>query len=253
MTKDNLATHNLCIEEIEKIALNSDVRKFKVKYQDGSRGTLRIFVYSKKYVAYYRGNATARGYDLWNYAMNEKKSFASVEPVQPKTAVQKYCDNMRKFKNAFLNRSNPKLWSNIQDAYSQIDIDTIQSQMEESDKLNNSYDCYCWLSENYPGSGIVKENDYKTTTILANKPSPWKNNSHLHGEYQTCVENISKHIENKEDFDYTWRANYDIHVSGKNCGDGVYRAWLSREYYNCGNGYYYLLINDNSAVFCEKD
>lgn len=31
------------------------------------------------------------------------------------------------------------------------------------------------------------------------------------------------------------------------------KAWYNEEFRNCGNGYYYLAINENTAIFCEKD
>lgn len=38
------------------------------------------------------------------------------------------------------------------------------------------------------------------------------------------------------------------------CGkDGIMRGWYSKEYKNCANGYYYIMINDEYAMFCEKD
>lgn len=34
---------------------------------------------------------------------------------------------------------------------------------------------------------------------------------------------------------------------------GVNRAWYNEEYHNCGNGYYYLALDENTAIFYEKD
>jgi len=31
------------------------------------------------------------------------------------------------------------------------------------------------------------------------------------------------------------------------------KAWYSEEYRNCGNGYYWLVLNNTHALFCEKD
>lgn len=63
-------------------------------------------------------------------------------------------------------------------------------------------------------------------------------------------EDIKKHLEQKKDFSYRERVNYDVSFSyvaesGK--------AWYSEEYKNCGNGHYYLALDESMAIFCEDD
>lgn len=73
---------------------------------------------------------------------------------------------------------------------------------------------------------------------------------------------IQKAFENKEEFniqkDDTWKMRRKgngrhYSASGKMCDDGVYRAWFSSEFAGCANGDYYLLLNPQVAVFCERD
>ena len=89
---------------------------------------------------------------------------------------------------------------------------------------------------------------YKTTTIKSNKPKVGG-----YDAYAECIKNIKSHLDNKEDFVYRWQSGYDVTVEGRVFDDGSYKAWLSLEYRNCGNGHYYLLINDNNAIFAEDD
>jgi hypothetical protein len=79
--------------------------------------------------------------------------------------------------------------------------------------------------------------------------------------FDSCtMEQIRKSFEQKKDFQYSkddsfFKINQKRHykVEGKMCEDGIYRAWFSSEYIGCANGDYYLLLNPEVAVFCEKN
>ncbi len=49
------------------------------------------------------------------------------------------------------------------------------------------------------------------------------------------------------------RSRRHLSVETKMCEDGIFRAWFSSEYWGCGNGCYYLLINPTTAAFGEYD
>lgn len=51
-------------------------------------------------------------------------------------------------------------------------------------------------------------------------------------------------------FDYN---GYDGSIELRKDDDGQFRGFLSKEYRNCGNGYYYLLINDNYFIGYDVD
>jgi len=46
---------------------------------------------------------------------------------------------------------------------------------------------------------------------------------------------------------------YDGSIQLRKEEDGTFRGWLSKEYRNCGNGYYYLLINDDYFIGYDVD
>lgn len=57
-------------------------------------------------------------------------------------------------------------------------------------------------------------------------------------------------MDKKESVRFSTRVNYDVsfeYDADKN------RAWYSEEYRNCGNGHYYLAIDENTALFYEND
>ncbi len=54
------------------------------------------------------------------------------------------------------------------------------------------------------------------------------------------------------------RTSYDVTFSYEPASDNpekcsFARAWYSEEYKNCGNGHYYLALDENCALFCEDD
>lgn len=53
-------------------------------------------------------------------------------------------------------------------------------------------------------------------------------------------------------FAYT---NYDVSFSykPKSDNDNIERAWYSEEYKGCGNGHYYLALDNEHALYCEDD
>lgn len=64
------------------------------------------------------------------------------------------------------------------------------------------------------------------------------------------LQKVKEALEEKREYrDYTYW-NFDFSISTEEWGK---RAWYSREYKGCGNGYYYLLLDYNTALFYEKD
>ena len=54
--------------------------------------------------------------------------------------------------------------------------------------------------------------------------------------------NLNYSIENRVNYDVSYEYNAETK-----------KAWYSEEYINCGNGHYYLAIDENTAIFCEND
>jgi hypothetical protein len=154
-----------------------------------------------------------------------------------------------KFKKLFANKCHPNLWQDLQNGYQNFDNNEyleVYNNLDDNQSFISKEMRALYKYEQQLGVSLLHDG-YKTTTIKSHKPI-----SHSY-EYDACIANLKKHIDNKEDFHYSWQSQYDIRVSGANGADGNYRAWFSAEYRNCGNGHYYLLINENTAAFCEDD
>jgi hypothetical protein len=75
-----------------------------------------------------------------------------------------------------------------------------------------------------------------------------------YGKYKLAVkDSFRTAIKNKAEFNYFWRKNYDNRISCQQGEDGIMRAWFSSEFKDCGNGHYYLAIDESHAIFCEDD
>ncbi len=70
-------------------------------------------------------------------------------------------------------------------------------------------------------------------------------------EYHNLAEKIASKVDwNSGRYDFR---NYDGSVSFKNYENGDFMGWLNLEFRGCGNGHYYLLINDTSFIYYDKD
>ena len=67
------------------------------------------------------------------------------------------------------------------------------------------------------------------------------------------LENMTKNaIENKQDARHRWFGSYDYSIEVSH-DKGCSMAWYSEEFKGCGNGHYYLLLDAETALFCEDD
>lgn len=59
-------------------------------------------------------------------------------------------------------------------------------------------------------------------------------------------------IKNHKEYIHRWRKGYDNTIECKDI-NGVMSAWYSAEFKNCGNGHYYIAIDERHAMFIEDD
>lgn len=70
------------------------------------------------------------------------------------------------------------------------------------------------------------------------------------GQNAFVKKEIIEAVKNKRNYNFNTRVNYDVsfeYDANKNM------AWYSEEYKDCGNGHYYLALDENTALFCEDD
>jgi hypothetical protein len=218
----------------------------------GEKRPLRLFISSMGSFCYFAKGKRRYGFQVRDIAQSiDSVSIKGNGKKQDQTVCEKYISNLRKFKKAYTVDAHPNLWGDLRDSYSRFDVDDFaefidQKGLKDATDTYTLYKCLCEYCQIH-NLHLITENKWKTTTIQSNK------SQHLGGQYNQCVENIKRHLDNKETFKYSWQSNYDVSVSANTGEDGIYRAWFSLEFRGCGNGHYYLLINENQAVFAEDD
>lgn len=226
------------ISEFINDQYQNGITEFNAVLKNGETMKLRLFIGSHSgMLCYVAKGKQKRGYPLYDL-IPDIESVKVANKKANKTQYEDFISDLKKFKKIYTTKLHKNLWSEIRDCYNRLDIEDFENFVEN--KGLSHYDLYQKLHEYskiHDLSHLVFENHYK----LANVSNPYYS------------ERIKNHLENKEDFHYYWRTSYDISVSGKLCDDGIYRAWYSAEYKDCGNGHYYLLINENQAVFAEDD
>jgi hypothetical protein len=217
--------------------------------RNGSKKSLRLFK-SGDTLCYFGKGRSRCGFQIYRISQ-EVVSIKAKNSGANLSRYERYLDNLKKFKTAFTKKVHKNLWSGMQDSYARFDIDEFKKFVEAGgyDKTGEFYDALSEFTKD-GNFDLMRENCYKATTIKSNAPIRSRWNS---GGYYECIENIKRHLDNKEDFHYSWDSNYDVTVSGHTSKDGEYRATMSLEYRGCGNGHYYVLINENQAVFGEDD
>lgn len=230
-------------------------RAIQVTMKDGSVKIKRMFK-SDGRLCIYKLNSKTVGYDLARFVIMTS-NWESIRPYGPRgedTIYEHFCKNLRKYQLAFTNKVHPNLWTNHQADYKRLNVDAFKAYVEGSQtdttRLNDLHEAlreYCHI---FNIENIVFENRYQTCSVSTYPPDRgcerW--------QYNAYTLNAQRHLDQKEDFHYAWRSrSYDVSVSGNTGKDGIYRAWLSLEFRNKGNGHYYLLINSKTAVFSEDD
>jgi hypothetical protein len=146
-----------------------------------------------------------------------------------------YADELEARTSYIVSNRHPNLWQDIADEYS-----------FSSQKLKEFRTATAGLSHYESWSkagemGLPKFEGHKTTTMQSA------------GMPEYAQVQLKEAIENKKDWSYTWRHNYDNSVSVKLGEDGKYRGWFSQEFKDTGNGHYWLLISPTQAIFAEND
>jgi hypothetical protein len=226
--------------------------EFEALMQNGEKQSFRLFVSSNGTLAYFAKGKHTRGYPV--YGIVDSMVSVKIKNKKITSLYDGYILSLRKFKKAYTESLHKNLWGDLRAGYEGLNISEFEKFVVEyiGDK-ETDYDLYKILCKfcQSKGININTENRYKTTTIKSNAPKQTWGEDYY--RYNQCLQNIKNHLDNKENFSYYWESNYDVSVTGKVCEDGIYRAWFSLEFRGCGNGHYYLLVNENQAVFCADD
>lgn len=222
---------------------------------DGKRETHRFALgaYTGGLVRMAKG-ARRKGYHVSENALDGLTVRIVKEPEKRElTVAEKYAEDVRKWAAYILKNCHPNVWVQLQQEAAAVTLGNLARYIaarnaypEHPGRFETSEE-YLVYHNAMPTpkqfGGMPEIEEYKTLTIASCRhPNPGYMSSLING-----------HMDRKEDFSYSWYADYDYTVSGRVCLGGLYKAWLSQEFKGCGNGHYYLLISDKHAVFAEND
>ena len=156
-------------------------------------------------------------------------------PAPRLTPAQTYAENVRKWAAYVLKWTPADCWPELRRDAKAATPDTLAAFAALD--LPGGYEAW----EVAPDHGLPRIERHRPTTVATQGAAQWTRNA------------IASHFALREDFSRHWRSSYDCTASGRRCPDGVYRAWLSAEYKDCGNGHYYLLLDGFHAIFAEDD
>ena len=117
-------------------------------------------------------------------------------------------------------------------------------------EIQNEYKSY---SEKYPFAFCFHEDktiEPKIEYIF--ERSECKLKAMYFGKYQNSriKAEIAEAIKNRKNYCKNAKTNYDVNFSF-NAEKNM--AWYAEEYRGCGNGHYYIALDENTALFCEND
>lgn len=82
----------------------------------------------------------------------------------------------------------------------------------------------------------------------------WTFNKPFKIKWRRWLDRVKTAVENKENFrDWSYERRYDKSIDVELWKNWDLRGWYSREYHGCWNGYYYMLLDWDTAVYLEKD
>ena len=226
--------HSQVKEIVEKSIHDSSNYNFLVTYADGTKERKRMFISTDGYVCEFKKRSRTRGRciaceELWR----------SVEPVAIDTDKVKTCKRNTKSIVKYLTASG--MWPDIL-------ANMLKLQGLSDDDLKYLYECeYDDHNKFMQEHGIdhISPDMYHSLssqrgiiTINWGQGHDWIKQGWLLA------------LQEKRKYSMRWTVSYDNSVEFNPDGN---RAWYSEEYRGCGNGHYYLLLDEKHAAFREDD
>jgi hypothetical protein len=212
----------------------------EIEYEDGTREKHRFVAENERLLFVFAPRYRRQG---WRIAEHEGKFVFNGKVIKyfiitpEKSPVEEYIDDLLKYKNYIEKYSLPGTWQELKEDIARITPEKIEELRKYDGEIKSHFEAWEKAGE----IGLLRIEKYKTTTLTSNK-MPIIDHQRL-----------KEAIKNREDIIIYWRGSYDYSVHCKKCEDGDYRMWFSAEYKGCGNGHYYLLLDDNHCIFVEDD
>ena len=210
----------------------------------------RYFVTKDGRIARYAKGSSRRG-----YSVEDISKIVIEDKITYKTNEQKWIDSWVKVSQR-LERSG---------LYSDLLGNIILALEIGYEKIQLAYDLYWKGDKNlgYEENAKARTNEIKNlderllidghpnTEILWHIKYPAKIKKMNFGRFNNEeLQVIKEALKNKKEISVSGRTNYDVSFSYKPESN---KAWYSEEFKGCGNGHYYLALDETHALFYEDD
>ena len=226
--------HSQVKEIVEKAIHESNNYNFLITYADGVKERKRLFISRDGYVCEFKKRSRTKG-----RCISCEELWRSVEPIEKNTDKANICKRNIRSVVKYLMSSGfwPDIYENMVKLQGlsdddlkylcECEYDDHNRFMQERGIDHISPDMYHSLSS---GRGII--------TINWGQGHDWIKQGWLNA------------LREKRNYSMRWTVSYDNSVEYNPEGE---RAWYSEEYRGCGNGHYYLLLDEKHAAFREDD
>ena len=232
----------MTIENIIAVVNTAKTKEFKVVV-NGNVEKKRLFVSSRGELCEYIKRSKRYGYPLNDYQVCHWESITPCKQTDDLTKIKNFMNKVVKY----LNKSG--MWSMIK-----TDYEIILAQGDDflADLINSSWtdkrDKLHKLAVSLGRDSLSFHCDSIVDTARKGIKSV---NYDRYGReiYKPIVKSA---IENKTTTMHKWRKGYDNSVEVRMNND-ILCGWYCEEYKDCGNGHYYLLLDECHAFFYEND
>lgn len=227
--------HSQIKEIVEKSIHDSNNYNFLISYANGDKERKRLFISRDGYVCEFKKRSRTRG-----RCISCEELWRTVEPIVRSNDKVTICK--RNTKNIIKYLTASGLWPDILENMMKL------QQLKDEDL---EYLCKCEYREHntfMDEHGIEHISPDMYYSLLSKRGIITIN---WGGAYNDWIKRgWLNALNEKRKYSMRWTVSYDNSVEYNPEGK---RAWYSEEYRGCGNGHYYLLLDEKHAAFREDD
>ena len=239
-------------DEIKNIVFNDNlIHKYVAEKANGEKEVVRLFLLNGNVYKIPKGKKKY-GFPIPPnfYEVSDWKSLAPCIKTEEEIAKRM----IKRAKDAYKYLSESGLWSNIKKeieyflAHQELAIEIVKDKRKDGGFYSNVFnkrgegEKYHWMRTYQVFEVFMDEKCWMTI--------PW--NTHITKPYAIGLYNKALNEGTRQSV--KWRNQYDNTYTIEERIEGEQRkAWLSKEYKNCGNGHYGLLFDATHAIFYEDD
>ena len=227
--------HSDIKEIVEKAIHDSGNYNFLITYANGDKERKRLFISRDGYVCEFKKRSRTRG-----RCISCEELWRAVEPLKADTDKVTICK--RNTRNIIKYLSSSGLWPDIL-----ANMEKLQRLPDEDLQylVSCEYDEHNKFMQEKTIEHISPDMFYSLLSRRSIITINWggASNDWIKRGWLTA-------LSEKRKYSMRWTVSYDNSVEYNPDGN---KAWYSEEYRGCGNGHYYLLLDEKHAAFREDD